>query len=205
MRVGIVGGTGAMGMGLAIRLSKKNEVMIGSRDRGRARLAASKISGVRGGDYSEVAEWCEVAVVAVPAEAIDSLKGLARALSGKIVVSIINPLKVEEGLLQYSIEKGSAAKMLAEALPESRVATAFNNVPVAFFKKPSKEVIDVLIAADSRETFEEAASLVRDVGGMRPLYVGPLTHAESVERLTVMVLNAAKLNGGSRYSVRFVS
>jgi 8-hydroxy-5-deazaflavin:NADPH oxidoreductase len=205
MKVGILGGTGAVGSALAARLSGKHEVMMGSREKTKALAAASKIPGVKGDVSSVVARWCEVAVVALPFGGIRAVGSLAKALTGKLVVSMVNPLELEEGIFRYSSEGVSAAEAIAALLPGSRVATAFNNVPVSFFRKSAKEEVDVLIAADSRGTFELAASLVREIPGMRPMYVGPLNQAESVERLTVLVLNAARLNSGPRYSVRLVS
>lgn len=205
MKIGIIGGTGAMGSGLAAHLSKENEVRIGSRDLAKARATAAKIPGVEGGKDTDVADWCEVAIVAVPFSAIGELGALAGPLSGKAVISMVNPLKREGGLLEYAEKQGSAAEAVAASLRGSRVATGFNNVPAAFFRKPFDDVVDILVATDSRSTFDEVAPLIRSVARMRPLYVGPLSQAISVERLTVMVLNAAKLNGGSRFSVKFVS
>jgi predicted dinucleotide-binding enzyme len=85
------------------------------------------------------------------------------------------------------------------------VATAFNSIPAAFFRRPSEQEVDVLVAADSKETYDKVALLVRSIPRLRPLYVGSLSQAESVERMTVMVLNAAILNGGKRFAIKFVS
>jgi hypothetical protein len=150
------------------------------------------------------AKWCDVAVVAMPFGAVEGLKDYAGALSGKLVLSMVNPLKPQGGLFRYASEGRAAAQMMADALPESTVATAFNNVPASFLRKPRSEA-DVLVAADTREGFERAAEVVRGVAGLRPLYVGPLSEAETIERLTVIFLNAAKLNGGSGLSLKLVS
>jgi NADPH-dependent F420 reductase len=194
-----------MGSGLAAQLVKKNNVRIGSRNPEKARAAAAKIPGVKGEGNEAAARWCDVAIVSVPFDAIASLESFADALSGKLVVSVINPLRREGDVLQYASEGRSAAELVAAALPRSSVATAFNNVPAGFFRRPSEQEVDVLVAADSKETYDKAASLVRSIPRLRPLYVGPLSQAESVERLTVMVLNAAILNGGKRFTVKFVS
>jgi 8-hydroxy-5-deazaflavin:NADPH oxidoreductase len=205
MRVGIIGGTGAMGSELAKQLSKKHEVRIGSRDVARARASAARITGVEGDDNDAVARWCEVAIVAVPFSSVGTLKEFAEDLSGKLVVSIINPLKKEGTVLQYASKGLSAAEQVAEALPRCPVSTAFNNVPTAFIRRPPEQGLDILVAADSKEAYEATAGLVRSIQGLRPLYVGPLSQAESVERITVMVLNAAMLNGVGTLSTKFVS
>ncbi|HYC11300.1 MAG TPA: NAD(P)-binding domain-containing protein [Nitrososphaerales archaeon] len=205
MKVAILGGTGAMGSGLASQLSKKHEVQIGSRDLRKAREAAAKIAGVRGDTNRAAALWCETAVVAVPFSAVGSLKEFSRALSGKLVVSTINPLRSEGTVLQYASDGPSAAELVARSLPQSSVSTAFNNVPAAFVRRPPKVGVHVLVATDTRDAYEETAMLVRAVPRMEPLYVGPLSQAESVERLTVMVLNAASFEGNLRFAPRFVS
>ena len=204
MKVGIIGGTGAMGQALASCLSKSCEVMVGSRVPEKAVAAAAKIEGVRGAGNDEVSSWCQAAVIAIPFSAIGELAPLSGALAGKLVMSTVNPLKREGTVLHYWAESGSAAEAIAALLPTSRVCTGFNNVPITFFTKGATQEVDILIAADSRETFEEASGIVRMVPKARPLYVGPLSQAESVERITVLELNATRLNDAGRFSVKFV-
>ena len=194
-----------MGMGLAAQLSRANEVRIGSRDAGKASIAAARIAGVKGGTNANVARWCDAAIVAVPFSGIGALKELDGALAGKLVVSIVNPLRTEGPVLQYASDGPSAAELVARALPRSAVSTAFNNIAAAFIRRPPEEGLSVLIAAGTRETYERTAGLVRSIPRMEPLYAGPLSQAQSVERLTVVVLNAAALNGVSRFSPKFVS
>jgi NADPH-dependent F420 reductase len=205
VKVAVLGGTGAMGWALAKQLSRNNTVVIGSRDPARAEEAAKRINGATGADYATAASGADVVVFAIPYSAIDEASGLAKELKGKLVISIFNPLKLEGGLLQYPLEKGSAAEELAAHLPESRVATAFNNVPARMFEKEEAVMMDILVTADSKETFEEAAALVRSIPNLRPLYVGPLSQAQVVERLTALVLNLARLNKTGALTTRFAS
>lgn len=194
-----------MGRGLAKHLARRNEVIIGSRDPAKAKEAANGIPGARGADYAQASKEAEVAVFAIPYSALGSAARLARELSGKVVVSIVNPINVEGGLLQFSLEKGSAAEELARLLPESRVATAFNNVSSLFFDGDEVVPMDILVAAESKETYDQAAELVRSIPNMRPLYAGPLSQARVIERITPLVLNLAKLNGTGSLTTRFVS
>jgi hypothetical protein len=205
MKIAILGGTGHLGRGLAARLSETHEVCIGSRTPDKARLVAARLHRVKGSSNEEAARWCESAIVSVPYGAAGELKGMAPHLVGKVVISTVNPLKREDGLLQYGSEGASAAALIATMLPDSLVATAFNNIPPSFFRNPIGRELDVLIAADTRKTYDVAASVVLSVPNLRPLYVGPLSQAESVERLTVLVMNAAILNGGAEFSVKLVS
>jgi len=77
-------------------------------------------------------------------------------------------------------------------------------VPSRFLRHPEKLNVDVLIAADEKRTFDETAEIVKCLGSVRPLYAGPLSMASSLERITPLLLNLAKLNGIKTPSVRFV-
>ncbi|MBI3841124.1 MAG: NADPH-dependent F420 reductase, partial [Thaumarchaeota archaeon] len=102
-------------------------------------------------------------------------------------------------------QSGSAAEELAKKLPGSRVATAFNNITVGFFTKSETPRLDVVVAADSKQTFEDAAALVRSIPNLRPLYAGPLSEAQAVERVTALILNLARNNDTGSLATRFVS
>lgn len=194
-----------MGRALAKHLARNGEVIIGSRDPAKAKEAAKGIAGARGADYAQASSEADVVMFAVPYSAIGTAAGLAKELSGKLVISLVNPLKVEAGLLQFSLEEGSAAEELARLLPKSKVATAFNNVSSLFLEREEVVPMDILVAADSKETFEEAAGLVRSIPNLRPLYAGPLSQARIIERITPLVLNLAKLNGTGSMTTKFVS
>jgi len=205
MKIAIIGGTGSMGSGLGQQLAKSHEVIIGSRDPAKAKAVAAAIEGAKGADYSTAARECDSAIVAIPFSAIDSVSSLANELSNKLVISVINPMKFENGMLSYGLERGSAAEMLAARLPLSRVATAFNNITPGFFKKLGIPRLDIVIAADSKEAYDETAKIVKSIPNLRPLYAGPLSQAQAVERITPLVLNLAKKNGTGSLATRFVS
>jgi 8-hydroxy-5-deazaflavin:NADPH oxidoreductase len=205
MKVAVIGGSGAMGKALARHLSREHEVIIGSRDPSRAAAAASGIEGASGADYKGASRAADTVIFAIPYEAIGLVADLAGEVSSKLAISVINPMKTEEGLLRYALKDGSAAEELARILPHSRVATAFNNVPSGFLKDEVVPPVDILVAADSKETYQEAAKLVASIREMRPLYVGPLAEARIVEELTPLVLNVANLNGTKALTTRFVT
>jgi 8-hydroxy-5-deazaflavin:NADPH oxidoreductase len=205
MKVAVLGGTGKMGSALARHLSKKHQVIIGSRDPTRGEVAAKRIPGATGTDYLGAASECDVAIIALPFDAIDEAVPLADALEGKLVISIINPVEREGEVMVYPLDNGSAAEMLASILSGSEVATAFNNIPERMLEVDEHPVVDVLVAASSRETYDRAAELVSSVPGFRPLYAGGLANARLVEELTVIELNMAKWNGTKRLAPKFVS
>jgi len=203
MKVAILGGTGKLGTGLAQLLSKKHAVYIGSREAARA-AAAAKSAGVEGGESHAVADLCDVAILTIPYEGIATLPSFEQQLSGKLVISPIVPMKLNKGIFYYSETEGSAAQRVGKALGRSRVAAAFHTVPVRMLRQTKELDLDVPIAADERTTFDDVAEVVKGMGGMRPLYVGPLAMASSIERLTPLLLNLAALNQMKSPSVKFV-
>ena len=203
MKVAVLGGTGKMGGAIALALSVEHHVIVGSRDPARAAEAAKRIPGASGADYLGAARQCEAAVFAVPHSAMGEAAKLTEALRGKLVISIVNPIKREGDSLTYPQEKESAAEELARHLPGSRIATAFNNVPERMFGRDHPPV-DILVAASSKEAFGETATLASCIPGFRLLYAGPLSQARLVEHLTVLEVNMAKWNGTGRLAPRFV-
>jgi len=203
MKIAIIGGTGKLGTRLALLLSKRHEVYIGSRDPARA-AAAAQAAGVKGGESHYVAGLCDAAILTIPAEGIAALGSFEEQFSGKLVISPIVPMKVEGETFYYSEEEGSAAQRVASVLKKSRVAAALHTVPTRLLRRLDKVDVDVLIAADERRTFEETAEIVKSMGPVRPIYAGPLLMASSVERITPLLLNLGKLNGMKTPSVKFV-
>ena len=203
MKIAIIGGTGKFGTGLASLLRKNYEVYIGSRDPRKAE-ASAKAAGVMGGESHSVAGLCDAAVLTIPPEAIPLLGSFAGELSGKLVVSPIVPMRIEGETFYYREGQGSAAEEVAKILKSSRVSAAFHSVPPRLFRHPERLDVDILIAADSRSVFDETAKIVKTLGSARPLYAGPLASASSLERLTPLLLNLARLNGMKTPSVKFV-
>jgi 8-hydroxy-5-deazaflavin:NADPH oxidoreductase len=210
-RIAVIGGTGNLGFGLAVRLAKAYTVTIGSRDLPRATAAATKASAiarvrVEGKTNQEAAGACDIAILAVPdLPPADLLASLAQGLKDKLVVSPIVPMLVKDGIYSVSLSGESAAERVAKALPTSRVAGAFHTVPSPRLAQLGEELdYDVLVTADSREIFEEAARVVSSVGKLRPLYAGPLAVSRMVEAITPALLNVSKLNRLKSPSIKLV-
>ncbi len=132
LSVGVLGGTGEQGRGLAFRWSLAgHSVILGSRDAGRAQAAATELgNGVRGAANVECATEADVVVVAVPWVGHgELLASLRPQLVGKIVVDCVNPLGFDkQGAFALTVEEGSAAQQAAAILPESRVVAAFHHL-----------------------------------------------------------------------------
>jgi len=211
MRIAIIGGTGSLGAGLALRLSKRHEVLVGSRDAQRATKAARRLSDlagrtIAGGLATDVATACEVAILATSFDSGGALlSSLEAPLSRKLVISPIVPMKVQAGLFVYTPAGVSAAEQAASILKESLVAAALHTVPAPVLQRADVPLdLDVLVAADSRQTFEDAASVISSMERFRPLYAGPLTQARELERLVPLLLNVAKLNGLRNLSIKLI-
>jgi 8-hydroxy-5-deazaflavin:NADPH oxidoreductase len=198
--VAVVGGTGDLGLGLACRLARNYEVIIGSRDAERAREAASKASlaskaKITGTTNDEATVSAEVVILAIPDLPSDEvLMQLKPNLEGKLLVCPIVPMRFQDGLFHPTLDSGSAAEKVSSVV-KTRVAAAFHNVPAARLLELDRMLdYDVLVAADDRSTFDEASKLIFSIKGLRPLYSGPLWTSRTLESLTPILLNAGKLN-----------
>ena len=147
LTIGILGGTGAQGRGLARRFSAAGlAVVIGSRDKDRASETAGSLgAGVQGVTNLEVAEIADVVIVAVPWRGhADLLREIAPALAHKVVVDCVNPLGFDkEGPYVLAVEEGSAAQQAAALLPHSRVTAAFHHVSADVLEDPEVACIDM--------------------------------------------------------------
>jgi len=201
LTVGIIGGTGDQGRGLAYRLARAGQpVRIGSRDGARAAAAAEEIAalpgvaaGVISGDGNdEVAGGSDLVIVAVPWEGHEATVAALRGpLAGKIVVDCVNPLGFDkQGPYPLPVAQGSAAQQAAALLPGSRVCAAFNHLSAPLLADPKIERIDldVLICAEDREAAAVVAALAARIPDMRGIYAGRLRNAHQIEAFTANLI-----------------
>ncbi|ADG87967.1 NADPH-dependent F420 reductase [Thermobispora bispora] len=194
LSIGILGGTGDQGRGLARRFALAGHpVLIGSRSAERAREVAESLgAGVRGDENGVVAAEADIVIVAVPWEGHKALlESLRDRLAGKIVVDCVNPLGFDKrGAYALPVEEGSAAEQAAAVLPESRVVAAFHHVSAVLLLDPSVEKIDmdVLVLGDDREATDIVQALASRIPGVRGIYGGRLRNAGQVEALTANLI-----------------
>jgi NADPH-dependent F420 reductase len=200
--VAILGGTGKEGRGLAARWSRAGRrVVIGSRDPERAGGAAAAVAALSGGEVAGVdnAEACAAAdmvVLATPFEGLDAtVTAHAAALSGKLVISAVIPLRVVDGRFgTIPVPEGSAAELVAARLPSSRVATAFHNISYKLLMDLDHDLDeDIPVASDAEADRELVLELCRDLGA-RGVAVGPLSLARYLEGYTAVLLTVNKLH-----------
>ena len=192
--IGVIGGTGKQGRGLAFRLAQTGlPVTIGSRRASNARTVAAEIGhGVQGASNAECAQVSDIVIVAVPyAGHRDLLVELKDALAGKIVVDCVNPLGFDgRGPYALDVEAGSAAEEAASVLTESRVVGAFHGVSAARLLDTSKDRLemDVLVMGDDRHAVERVQAIVDRIPGMRGIHGGHLRNCGPVESFTATLI-----------------
>ncbi|MBN6052740.1 NADPH-dependent F420 reductase [Nonomuraea sp. RK-328] len=197
LSIGILGGTGDQGKGLARRFALAgHEVLIGSRSAERAQDAAASLGDggrVRGAANAAVASEADIVIVAVPYEGHRALlESLRDELAGKIVVDCVNPLGFDkQGAYALPVEEGSAAQQAAAVLPGSRVVAAFHHVSAVVLLDPAVEKVDldVLVLGDDREATDVVQALADVIPGVRGVYGGRLRNAHQVEALTANIIS----------------
>jgi NADPH-dependent F420 reductase len=194
VHVGIIGGTGPAGRGLAARAARAgHSVLLGSRDEARASAVAESLRA--GGELAihgatnDDAAGAELVVAATPWDAIvATMQPLAEALRGKVVVSMANAL-VREGREMVAIlpARGSMAAQLQAAVPNSSVTAAFHHLPASLMEDPNSGLVaDVLVCGDDRAARELTCQFVDSLDGLRAVEVGSLAQAGAIEAFTAV-------------------
>jgi NADPH-dependent F420 reductase len=199
MRIGILGGTGPAGRGLAVRLAAAgDEVVIGSRDAERARTVADGLVAawpdrplVIEGASNEATAGAELVIVATPWEsAIATTTALAAELEGKVVVSMANAL-LRQGreFLALIPPRGSVAASIQAALPGSLVSASFHHLPASEMEKLDTPIVaDVLVCSDHAEASSATVALVDRIDGLRGVDAGGLDQAAPIEAFTGVLI-----------------
>ncbi|HEY6538938.1 MAG TPA: NADPH-dependent F420 reductase [Candidatus Dormibacteraeota bacterium] len=203
--VGIIGGTGPMGRGLATRLGQAGmPVLLGSRDPARAEAAASAIrdqtqAGLRiqGGSNAEAAAYGELSLLTIPYEP-DSpvVTQLAELLQGRVLVSTAAPMEFRGGRpFPVRPEAGSAAEEVARLCPGALVVGAFHTVSAPLLARldtPLDE--DVVVTSDHPAAKALVLRLVEEMAGLDPVDGGPLENAGYSEGLTPFLIRLNRLH-----------
>ena len=197
--LGILGGTGPEGMGLALRLGLADEaVFIGSRDAARAVAAAESLrdqgvtAEIQGGLNEEAAERADTIVVAVPFEAQRAvLESVRERLRGKTVVDAAVALTRTGGRFDLvHVEEGSASLQAQALLPESSVVAAFQTISARDLLDASHAVEgDVVVCADDDAARALVMSLAERIPALRAVDGGGLAGSRYVEGITPLLLN----------------
>ncbi len=199
----IVGGTGALGFGLALRFARAGvPIVIGSRDGARAREAATRAAervpeGVFSGfDNADAVQRTELVILSVPFRSqSETLTNLKQALQEHhLVIDATVPLAAAvsgKATRTLGVWQGSAAQQAQEMVPDGvRVVSAFHTVSAALLTDLEHELDeDVLLCGNHRADKERVAELVNRIDGLRAVDCGPLEMARIVEQLTALIIS----------------
>ncbi|MGI8579710.1 MAG: NADPH-dependent F420 reductase [Solirubrobacteraceae bacterium] len=201
--VTIVGATGALGFGLALRLGRAGaEVTIGSRDGARAEEAAEKAKAAvpegkfSGAENARSVEGAEIVVLSVPfrsqSETLTNLKGALR--EGQILVDATVPLAAAvsgKATRTLGVWQGSAAQQAEEMVPEGvRVVSALHTVSAALLSDLDHNLDeDVLVCGDRKADKRPVAQLIEQIPGLRCVDCGKLEMARITEQFTPLIIS----------------
>ena len=204
--VGVLGGTGPQGRGLAVRLAAAGQrILLGSRDAERAVEVAAEVGAralaaagraevsVQGGSNVDVAGAADVVIVAVPYDGhAATLADLAPALAGKIVIDCVVPMGFDElGAYVLDVPEGSVTQQAAALLPDSQVVGALHHLSAVLLEDLSRPALDgdVMVVGDIRAATDTVQALAGRIPGMRGVYAGRLRNARQVEALTINLVS----------------
>jgi NADPH-dependent F420 reductase len=200
--IAILGGTGDLGFGLALRLAKAGyRVVIGSRRREKAMESADKAiqilgggKSLRGGTNSEAVADADIVFFSIPFQGAAEIAGdiAGRMRHNCVAVSCMVPF--EDNGLTYS-----AAEFLAGFMPKNvAVVSALHTVSAERLARISEPVdTDTFVFGDVWEAKKRVAAVLRGVDGLRPVDGGPLKNSRIGERLVKILLSVNK-----RYRVK---
>jgi NADPH-dependent F420 reductase len=214
MKIGIVGGTGGMGEGFALRWCVKHDIFIGSRDATRANEAAaqymnsareaygSNLTGsISGEENVRLSEFCDLVILSIPYESTESTcSAISERISHNcIIVTPIVPMRREDkGFTYLPLEEGvkPAAELVSDYIrPRERIVSAFHTIAEVKLKDVKQNLaVDTFLCGDDQNNVSTINSLISEIKGLRPIYLGPLSMSYQAEILTPMLLNASKRN-----------
>jgi hypothetical protein len=198
-----VGGTGALGFGLAVRLGRAGvPIVIGSRDHGRAEEAAGKArervpgTTITGAENTAAVQGAEIVILSVPfrsqSETLATLKHVL--VPEQLMIDATVPLAAAvagKATRTLGVWQGSAAQQAQEMVPEGvRVVSAFHSVSAALLTDLEHRLDeDVLVCGDRKADKAKVIELVDQIEGLRAVDCGPLEMARIVEQFTPLLIS----------------
>jgi len=209
MKVGIIGGTGGMGKGFALRWSQNHDVIVGSRDAARASSAAEEylnlakeafgeIKGkITGNDNVSVAKESDVLILSIPYENIDTVCSelLPQIKDSCVVISPIVPMtKTDVGFEFIPIKESKpfSYQLVSKYIKDkSKLVSAFHVISEKKLVNPTLQLdYDIFVCGDDKESVEVVNGLISEIKGLRPIYLGPGELSYMAEIATPILLNA---------------
>jgi len=210
--IAILGGTGDLGTGLAIRWSKAgHRIVIGSRTQAKADAAVAALQEISPDTPAEAMEnpaaaaAGDIVVLTVPAEhQIATLESVRESLTGKILIDVTVPLVPPKvGTVQLPPE-GSAGKRAQDFLGEDvMVVTAFQNIAAHLLQQDVAIECDVLVAGNKKAARDRVIELIEEAG-MRGWHAGPIENSAAAEALTSILIQINRKHDISHSGIKIV-
>jgi NADPH-dependent F420 reductase len=215
VKIGIVGGTGDIGEGMALRLSPLFDVIVGSREQEKAKATCTmsrellrkrgKECSLIGAGNQAAVDGADIIILAVPFKhLVGTLEGL-HGFEDKIVISPVNPMEKRDHFTFVPPPEGSAALMLKRLLPQSaRICSGFNTIAANRWKALDEELeYSVPVCGDDEAAKREVMGIVNRISRLRAFDAGPLAASCMVEALTPLLLNIARYNKMKDVGIQF--
>lgn len=218
MKIGIVGGTGSFGKGLALRWAGKHAIYVGSRSGEKAeekvrdyRLELSKCGidvgqNMVGSSNSEAVINGDLIVLTVRFEHLPSIihDGF-NDFTGKIVLSPIVSLVRKQYFQYLKPPEGSCAVSIQKMLTGAAVVSALHTIPAHRMQRVNRILEgDVPVCGDNKEAKKTVMNLVKEIENLNPIDAGPLAVSELVEPVVPLILNIKQFGLKKDTAVRFV-
>jgi NADPH-dependent F420 reductase len=215
VKIGIVGGTGDIGEGMALRLSPVFDVIVGSREKDKAEATCrlgtetlksrGKSCSLMGVSNQEAIDSADIVVLALPFKHLaGTLEGL-HGFEGKIVISPVNPMEKHDHFMFVPPPEGSAALMVKRLLPPTaRICSGFNTIAANKWKALDEELeYSVPVCGDDEAAKREVMGIVNRISRLQAFDAGPLAASCMVEAITPLLLNIARYNKMRDVGIQF--
>jgi hypothetical protein len=215
VKIGIVGGTGDIGEGIAMRLSPNHDVIIGSREEDKAvessdvcYATVTKLGlpcTVSGYTNQEAVDRSDIVILAIPFRHVEPTLATLHGFENKIVISPVNPMEKRDFFVYTPPPEGSAALLVKRLLPPgTKLCSAFNTVAANKWKALTETLdLAVPVCGDDPPTKGIVIDLVRSIPGVKAYDAGPLGVSCMVECLTPLLLNIARFNKMKDVGIQF--
>jgi len=215
VKIGIVGGTGDIGEGMAMRLSPVFDVYVGSREQEKAETSCTLARGTlktRGQECSlhgvsnqGAVDKADMVILAIPFKHVVPTLSTLHGFENKIVVTPVNPMEKADYFLFVPPPEGSAALLIKKLLPkEARVCCAFNTIAANRWKALDEELAySVPVCSDDEDAKQQVMTMVNRISELQAFNAGPLAVSSMIESLTPLVLNIARYNKMRDVGIQF--
>jgi NADPH-dependent F420 reductase len=215
VKIGIVGGTGDIGEGIAMRLAPLFDVIVGSREQEKA-LASCECSketlknkgmecSLTGVSNQDAIDGADIVILAIPFRHLSVTLETLHGFENKIVVSPINPMEKRDFFVFVPPAEGSAALLVQQMLPKSaRICSAFNTIAANKWRALDEELAySVPVCGDDAGAKQQVMEIVNHVSRLQAFDAGPLAASALVESLTPLLLNIARYNRMRDVGIQF--